>query len=137
MKIDVMIEMPRWTTVKYELKYGCLRVDRLLDQSVPHNYGFALGTKADDGDPLDVFVLDSPQLQSCSTCSVRIIGALKCLDNGVVDDKLFGLIAERNYIEEAILEVTEYLKTYKKGFKVIRYVGRAEAERIYKESKNT
>ena len=133
MKIDVMIEMPRWTTVKYEIKNGRLIVDRLLDQSVPHNYGFALGTEAADGDPLDIFILDSPQLQSRSICSARIIGALKCIDNGVVDDKLIGSIAEKKYVG-AVEEIIAYLETYKKGFKVIRYVGRAEAERIYRES---
>lgn len=135
MKIDVMIEMPRWTPVKYEIKNGRLVVDRILDQSVPHNYGFALGTKAADGDALDIFILDPPQLQSRSICSARIIGALKCIDNGVEDDKLIGLISEKKYIEEAVEEIIQYLTTYKKGFKVIKYVGRTEAERIYRECK--
>lgn len=137
MKIDVVIEMPRWTKVKYEIKKGFLFVDRILKRAVPYNYGFVYDTVAPDGDPLDIFILDSPEMQSHSICSARILGAFKCLDNGVEDDKLIGSIDEIKSISAELSEISIYLNNYKKGFKVLKYVGRTEAERIYRNCKNT
>lgn len=137
MKIDVMIEMPRFTRVKYEIKNGRLLIDRILDRQIPRNYGFILGTDAPDGDPLDIFLLDWPGLQSRSIANAKIIGAFKCLDNGVEDHKIIGCISEHTSDYTALKEIELYLKTYKKGFKVLKYVGRTEAERIYRSCKNT
>lgn len=130
-----MIEMPRFTFLKYEIKNDTLVIDRILDKHVPYNYGYVLQTLATDGDPLDIFLLDWQEIQSRSMASATILGAFKCMDNGVEDHKLIGSIDEFKVIDEQLGEIEKYLKTYKKDFQVLKYVDRVEAEKIYEECK--
>jgi inorganic pyrophosphatase len=55
MEIDVLIEIPKNSNIKYELdkEQNRIRIDRFLYTAMvyPFNYGFALETLADDGDP--------------------------------------------------------------------------------------
>lgn len=60
--IDVLIEIPKDSRIKYEadFKSGMLRVDRVLSVAAlyPCNYGFIPGTlEVDSEDPIDVYVL--------------------------------------------------------------------------------
>jgi len=87
-----VVEIPKGSKVKYELdkQTGLLFVDRILYSSViyPHNYGFLPRTYCDDGDPLDVVVLNSEPVQALSVLRVRAIGAMRMLDDGAADDKI-------------------------------------------------
>lgn len=60
-EIEAVIEIPRGSRNKYEFDEatGVIRLDRVLYSSVhyPADYGFVLGTCAEDGDPLDILVL--------------------------------------------------------------------------------
>ena len=57
MEVNVIIEIPQGSDVKYEIdhKTGKVYVDRFLYAAAhyPFNYGFIEGTIAPDGDPLD------------------------------------------------------------------------------------
>jgi len=59
----VFIEIPIGSGVKYEVdeKTGELTVDRFLYTAFryPFNYGYLVGSKGGDGDPMDVVVLSS------------------------------------------------------------------------------
>jgi len=90
--IHAVIEIPKGSKVKYELDKatGLLRVDRVLYSSViyPANYGFIPRTLGDDGDALDVLVLNSEPVQGLAILRVRAIGLMRMLDEGRQDDKL-------------------------------------------------
>ena len=90
-----VVEIPKGSKVKYELDKttGLLRVDRILYSSVvyPANYGFVPRTYGDDGDPLDVLVLNSEPVQALSILRARSIGLMRMEDDGKIDDKLIAV----------------------------------------------
>lgn len=92
---NAVVEIPRGSKVKYELDKatGVLRVDRILYSSVvyPANYGFVPRTYCDDGDPLDVLVLNSEPVQPLSILRARSIGLMRMEDDGKGDDKLIAV----------------------------------------------
>jgi len=96
--IPAIIEISTGSKVKYELdkKSGLLLVDRILFSSVhyPANYGFVPRTYCDDGDPLDVLVLCSEQIQPLSIMRAKLIGVMKMRDEKGEDDKLIAVHAD-------------------------------------------
>ncbi len=96
--IPAIIEIPTGSKVKYELDKGTglLLVDRILFSAVhyPANYGFVPRTYCDDGDPLDVLVFCSEQIQPLSIMRAKIIGVMKMRDDKGEDDKLISVHAD-------------------------------------------
>jgi len=94
-EFTAVIEIPKGSKVKYELEKhsGLLRVDRILYSSViyPANYGFVPRTYCDDGDPLDVLVLNSEPVHPLSLLAVRPIGLMRMEDEGKTDDKIIAV----------------------------------------------
>ena len=90
-----VIEIPKNSKVKYELnkETGILEMDRILYTSThyPANYGFIPRTYADDGDPLDVLVLCSQQLNPMTLVRCYPIGVIHMIDNGRRDDKIVAI----------------------------------------------
>ena len=90
-----VIEIPKNSKVKYELnkETGLLEMDRILYTSThyPANYGFIPRTYADDGDPLDVLVLCSQQLQPLTLVRCYPIGVIRMIDNEQRDDKIIAI----------------------------------------------
>lgn len=90
-----VIEIPEGSKVKYELDKdtGFLLMDRILYTSThyPDNYGFIPRTYAEDGDPLDVIVLCSEELQPMSIVRVYPIGVISMVDGGKPDDKIIAI----------------------------------------------
>ncbi len=93
--VNVVIEIPRGSKVKYELDKptGMLRVDRLLYSAVhyPANYGFLPRTYCDDGDPLDALVLCQEPVYPMSLIQARPIGVMHMVDEGKLDDKIIAV----------------------------------------------
>jgi inorganic pyrophosphatase len=96
--VPAVIEIPTGSKVKYELdkKSGLLLVDRILFSAVhyPANYGFVPRTYCDDGDPLDVLVLCSEQIQPLAIMRAKIVGVMKMRDDKGEDDKLIAVSAD-------------------------------------------
>jgi len=96
--VPAIIEIATGSKVKYELdkSSGLLVVDRILFSAVhyPANYGFIPRTYCDDGDPLDVLVLCSEQIQPLSIMRAKIIGVMKMRDDKGEDDKLIAVHAD-------------------------------------------
>jgi len=92
---NVVIEIPRGSTVKYELDKptGLLRVDRVLYSAVhyPANYGFLPRSYCDDNDPLDVLVLGHEPVQALSIMQARAIGVMHMRDEDEGDDKIIAV----------------------------------------------
>jgi inorganic pyrophosphatase len=79
-EINVVIEIPKGSSVKYEIdvESGIIYVDRKLSASMiyPGNYGFVPQTKTEDGDHVDVVIMDSEPLIPACVVDVRPIGVL-------------------------------------------------------------
>jgi inorganic pyrophosphatase len=96
--IPAIIEIPTGSKVKYELdkRSGLLAVDRVLFSAVhyPANYGFVPRTYCDDGDPLDILVLCSEQIQPLAIMQAKVIGVMMMRDDKGEDDKLIAVHAD-------------------------------------------
>lgn len=118
-RVSAIIEMPAGTTDKIEIKCGVALIDRKLDIPVPVNYGFIPSTHAEDGDPVDIFVVSDKFLRTTDIVTVRVIGKFTCIDKGVRDDKLLGIVEGENHSELPVMKkVAHYLLNYKPGFKI-------------------
>jgi inorganic pyrophosphatase len=90
--VRMIVEIPKNTSNKYEYdpQQKIFRLDRALYSPVhyPGEYGFAPGTIAEDGDPLDVLCLvDHPTFTGC-VIEVRPIGVLNLIDQTQSDTKI-------------------------------------------------
>lgn len=134
--ITAIIEMPQGSLFKYERckKDGLLMIDRPLNQPVPYNYGYIPDTLCGDGDPLDVFVINEEPIHPLTKVKIEIVGALRCTDNGDSDDKILAFIVGDKERPDGFGSqiIANYLQSYKTGFIVHEFVGRAKAEEIYK-----
>jgi len=136
MKIQAIIEMPQGSFLKYEVDKtnGGLFLDRVLNQGVPYSYGFVPNSRCPDGDPLDIFLLSEFHIYPLTRVNVEIVGAIRCLDNGVKDDKLLAVIQDDFQSQAKVEIIVKYLKTYKEGFIVEGLSNEDEAIQIYKDA---
>ena len=94
--VNVLIEVPLGgQPIKYELDKdaGLLVVDRFLHtpMSYPGNYGFVPHTLSDDGDPIDVLVINTRELVPGCVINVRPVGVLIMEDNAGEDEKILAV----------------------------------------------
>lgn len=94
-EVNVFIEIPQGSSVKYELDKdsGVIMVDRFNYTAMfyPFNYGFIPGTSAKDGDPTDVLVISSYQVQPGTVIPSRPIGMLEMTDEAGIDTKIIAV----------------------------------------------
>lgn len=93
--VRMIVEIPKNSSNKYEYDHnlGMFRLDRALYSPVhyPGDYGFIPGTRADDGDPLDVLTLvEEPSFPGC-LIEVRPIGILNMIDQNQCDQKILAV----------------------------------------------
>jgi len=97
-----VIEIAKGSKKKYELdkETGYLILDRILYTSThyPANYGFIPRTYASDGDPLDVLVLCSEDIEPMTLVRCYPIGVISMIDSGSADEKIIAIpFNEPNY----------------------------------------
>lgn len=107
--VNAIMEVNRGNLGKYELitESGQLKLDRVGYSSLvyPFSYGAIPGTWDEDGDPLDVEIVNvvEPLIPGCLV-EARIIGIMKFNDGGEVDDKVIAVLADDKR--------SEHIKTY-------------------------
>ena len=154
-EINVVIEIPQGSNVKYELdkENQVLFVDRFLHTSMfyPFNYGFIPQTLADDGDPVDVLVLCENPVLPGSVIKAKPIGVLVMEDEAGKDEKIIAVPLEKidpiDGLYNDIKEIPQALKNKIKHFfehykslepgkwvKVKNWLGKKEAERMIEKA---
>jgi inorganic pyrophosphatase len=97
--VRVVIDTPAGSRNKYKFdpSAGLFRIARILPvgMAFPHDFGSIPGTCAEDGDPLDVMVLEmAPSFPGCLV-AVRLIGELRCIQREkgkrIRNDRLIGV----------------------------------------------
>jgi inorganic pyrophosphatase len=122
----------------------------ILRWRIPYTYGAIPQTWDLDNDPLDIVIANvTEELIPGCVVEARIIGAIKFVDNGEVDDKIIAVLADDKRVDhiKTIDDLGEYFKTQTKYFwenykalkkpgtgKVSEFVGIDEAIRIVGES---
>ena len=120
--VNGIIEIPKNTRAKYELdkESGMLVLDRVLFSSMyyPANYGFIPRTYCDDKDPLDILVLSQITIVPMCIVSAKVIGVMRMLDGGEMDDKIIAVASNDmsvNHIND-ISELPEHFFKELKNF---------------------
>jgi inorganic pyrophosphatase len=108
--VHAYIEITPFDVIKYEIDKvtGYLRVDRpqRTSSQPPTLYGFIPRTYCGDrvkalspnsvrgdGDPLDICVISERPINRAEVIlNVRVVGALRAVDNGEADDKIIGVL---------------------------------------------
>lgn len=93
--IYVIVEIPKGSRNKYEYHKaaGVIKLDRVLYSSLhyPGDYGLMPRTYYEDGDPLDVLVMNNePTFPGC-VIEARPIGIFRMEDRGLPDDKILAV----------------------------------------------
>lgn len=118
--VNGIIEIPKNTRAKYELdkESGLLLMDRVLYSSMyyPANYGFIPKTYCDDNDPLDILVLSQINIVPMCIVSAKVIGVMRMIDNGELDDKIIA-VAEHDMSVSHINDISELPKHFIKELK--------------------
>ena len=90
--INVVNEIPAGCNHKIEWnrKLAAFQLDRVEPSifSKPTNYGFIPQTLDEDGDELDVLLVTEQPLATGIFLEARVIGVMKFVDDGEVDDKI-------------------------------------------------
>jgi len=126
--VNGIIEIPKDTRAKYELdkESGLLKMDRVIYSSMyyPANYGFIPQTYCEDHDPLDILVLSQIAVVPLCIVSAKVIGVMRMLDGGELDDKIIAVaendmsVKHYNDIsrlpEHFLKELRNFFEDYKK-----------------------
>jgi inorganic pyrophosphatase len=146
-RLNVVVEIPRGGQAKYEYDSatGLFRLDRVLYASVhyPGAYGFIPGTRAGDGDPVDILVMGAIESFTGALWEARPVAMLKMRDEKGEDEKVLAVpIADPRYLEvreieqvppHFLREVEHFFRIYKEleGTRVetFGWAGRVETER--------
>lgn len=150
MTFKVFIEIPIGSGVKYEVdeESGELKVDRFLYTAFkyPFNYGYIVGSKGGDGDPMDVVVLSSEPVVPGVVIKCHAVGVLETEDEEGVDakviavptakiDPFYGIYEDMKDVPKALLaKIKHFYENYKtiepgKWVKVKDFKSKTEAER--------
>jgi inorganic pyrophosphatase len=153
--INVVIEVPKGSSIKYEIdiESGAILVDRKLFTGMfyPCNYGFIPHTKEEDGDPVDVLVLGNDPVVPMAIMRAHPIGILVAEDEAGRDSKIiavpiakidpsFSTITDVDNIPEhmrdQIKHFFEHYKELEKGkyVKITGWEGKAVAKKKISEA---
>jgi len=130
MKIKVFVEIPKFSRQKFEFdeELQKIKLDRTLygPMYFPFEYGFILGTRGEDGDPLDCVLLSSfPTFPGCLV-EAEAIGVLEMEDEEGIDHKILARPSEKidprfkeiedigDLAEHQKAEIREFFEDYKK-----------------------
>ena len=147
------VEIPKGSRNKYEYDEGIDQVvlDRFLSSSMiyPTDYGFLMGHRGRDGDPLDAMVCVSEPTFSGCVIPVKPIALFKMTDEKGIDDKIicvplhdpgWNRLEELEDIPENLLkEVPHFFSVYKeldeKPVEIDGWYSREEALQVIDDAK--
>ncbi|MBR6168438.1 inorganic diphosphatase [Candidatus Saccharibacteria bacterium] len=95
-EINVVIEIPTGSNhkIEWDRKRACFMLDRIEPMAFakPCNYGFIPQTLDEDGDELDALVITDQPLTTGIYVKARVLGVMKFVDDGEVDDKIIAVV---------------------------------------------
>lgn len=96
--VNVVVEIPAGSSHKIEWnrEKAYFELDRVEPRifAKPTNYGFIPQTLDEDGDELDVLLVTEEPLVTGVVVQARVIGVMKFVDDGEVDDKVVAAPAD-------------------------------------------
>ena len=112
--INVVVEIPMGSNqkIEWDRKLGAFKLDRLEPAifAKPTNYGFIPQTLDEDGDELDVLLVTDQPLTSGIFVEAKVLGVMKFVDDGEVDDKIITVLADDRQTGNAIKSLEDLPK---------------------------
>lgn len=109
--INVVVEIPQGSThkIEWDRKLGAMKLDRTEPAifAKPTNYGFIPQTLDEDGDELDALIITDLPLPTGVYLQAKIIGVMKFVDDGEVDDKIICVPADDRHTGNAIASLDD------------------------------
>lgn len=142
--INCIVEVSAGSINKYELitESGQLKLDRVGYSSLayPFTYGAIPQTWDFDGDPLDVEIVNITEpLVPGSLVEARVIGVMKFVDGGEVDDKIIAVLNDdkRSDHIQSYKDLGEYwekeTKYYWENYKALKKPGTGVVETFFEK----
>ena len=105
-EITVVVEIPEGSShkIEWDRHVGVMKLDRVEPKvfAKPTNYGFIPQTLDEDGDELDVLLITDAPLSTGVVVDARVIGVMKFVDDGEVDDKVIAVPSDDRNNGDAI-----------------------------------
>lgn len=97
-EVNVVVEIPTGSNhkIEWDRERACFMLDRVepIAFAKPCNYGFIPQTLDEDGDELDVLIITDQPLTTGIWLEARVLGVMKFVDDGEVDDKVICVPAD-------------------------------------------
>ncbi len=140
--LNAIVEVPSNSINKYEIitESGQLKLDRVGYSSLayPFTYGAIPMTWDLDNDPLDIMIMNVTEpLVPGSLVEARIIGVMKFIDGGEVDDKIIAVLNNDKRVEhiKAISDLGEHFEKentyYWEHYKDLKKAGTGKVEGFF------
>lgn len=114
--INVVIEIPTGSNhkIEWDRKRACFMLDRIepIAFAKPCNYGFIPQTLDEDGDELDVLVVTDQPLTTGIYLKARVLGVMKFVDDGEVDDKIIAVVDDDRNNGDAVKTLEDLPKRW-------------------------
>ena len=115
---NIIVEIPKRTNNKFELVEPAneeVKCVRKVKGKYPFCYGCFPQTYAGDKDPLDAILLTNKKYKSLDIVECQVIGVIKTIDAGEVDDKILLIPADEaiENLDKLEKKALKFLKSYK------------------------
>lgn len=140
--INVVVEIPTGSNHKIEWnrKLACFELDRVepVAFAKPCNYGFIPQTLDEDGDELDALIITEQPLTTGIFLQAKVIGVMKFVDDGEVDDKIIVVPADDrnngnayNSLEDLPAQLIKQLDFHFNHYKDLKKAGTTKVEGFF------
>lgn len=153
-EINVVVEIPTGSNhkIEWDRKNACFMLDRIepIAFAKPCNYGFIPQTLDEDGDELDVLLITDQPLTTGIYTQAKVLGVMKFVDDGEVDDKIIAVVADdrnngdaiksledlpKRLIKQIEFHFNHYKDLKKPGTTEVKeFAGTDEAKKVIKDS---
>lgn len=141
-EINVVVEIPTGSNHKIEWnrKLACFELDRVEPTTFakPCNYGFIPQTLDEDGDELDALILTEQPLTTGIFLKAKVIGVMKFVDDGEVDDKVIVVPADDrnngnayNSLDDLPPQLLKQLEFHFNHYKDLKKAGTTKVEGFF------
>ena len=115
---NMVIEIPKGTNSKYELvepNNSEVKEVRKVVGKYPFYYGCFPQTYAGDKDPLDAILFTNRRYNSLDIVKTQIVGVIKTIDNGEIDDKILAIPYDETieHLDKLEKKTLKFLSKYK------------------------
>jgi inorganic pyrophosphatase len=155
--VNVIIETPKGSHFKYVYtpESNLFRIKRVLPPGMvfPFNFGFIPSTRGEDGDPLDIMIINEEPMATGCLLKARLLGVVHAeqTENGKTmrNDRLLGALIDEEspakylfveFDERKLAQVEFFFATYNrvsgKDFKVLGFGVAGKAEQLVEQGKS-